>query len=364
MLTIKKIPTPGYHTVLEATDPEHNFHCFVAIHDCTLGPSLGGLRIYPYENKEDALKDALRLAKAMTYKSAICEDGLGGGKSVIISHKDYSEATKELHLQIFARVLDSLKGQYIAAEDIGTSPEDMEVLRKITPYVAALCSEHSSGDPSRFTAWGVLRGIHASAQHMWDSSDLRGKKIFIQGLGHVGAKLAQFLFWEGADLILTDTNPTRLHREAMLTGAKTVAPEDFASVDCDIFAPCAMGGVINEETIDKFQCKIIAGGANNQLANGELGNELKKRGILYAPDFIINSGGIINAAAEFNPGGYHPVESRERVNKIYDTLLEVFAMSESEGKATSVVADTLAEYKLKHEIGKRVHPIHFGVALQ
>ena len=363
MLTIKKIPTPGYHTVLEATDPDHDFHCYIAIHDCTLGPSLGGLRIYPYENKEDALNDALRLAKAMTYKSAICEDGLGGGKSVIISKKIYPEATKELHLQIFAQVLDSLKGQYIAAEDIGTSPDDMEVLRRITPYVAALCTEQSSGDPSRFTAWGVLRGIHASAQHVWGTSDLKGKRVLVQGLGHVGAKLAQFLFWEGAELILTDTNANRLHREAMLLGAEVVAPEAYADVECDIFAPCAMGGVVNGDTIGKLKCKIIAGGANNQLASAELGTQLMKRGILYAPDFIINAGGIINAAAEFNEGGYHPVESRERVNKIYDTLLKVFTMSDEEGKATSAVAEKLAEHKLKNEIGKRVHPINFSMTL-
>ncbi len=359
MLTTKNLSIPGYQTVLEATDPDCSFHCFIAIHDCTLGPSLGGVRIYPYKNKDDALNDALRLAKAMTYKSAICEDGLGGGKGVIIAHDNYTHDTKKKHLKLFAEVLDTLKGEYIAAEDIGSSPEDMETIREVCPYVAALCNDLSSGDPSRFTAWGVLRGIHASAQHVYGSPSLKGKKVFVQGLGHVGAKLAQFLFWEGAELILTDVDPQRVHREMMLSGAKIVPPESFAEVECDIFAPCAMGGIVNPSTIDKFTCKIIAGGANNQLLNDEMGVKLFQKGILYAPDFVINAGGIINAAAEYNPGGYNPVESRERVNKIYETLLEIFSMSEAEQKPTSVVADALAEYKLKHQVGKRVHPIQF-----
>lgn len=361
MLTTKTLSIPGYQTVLEATDPDCSFHCFIAIHDCTLGPSLGGVRIYPYKNREDALNDALRLARAMTYKSAICEDGLGGGKGVIIAEENYTPDRKKLHLQLFAEVLDSLKGQYIAAEDIGSSPEDMETIREISPYVAALCNDLSSGDPSRFTAWGVLRGIHASAQHAWGSPNLKGKKVFVQGLGHVGAKLAQFLFWEGAELIITDVDHHRLHREAMLTGAQTVPSDSYASVECDIFAPCAMGGVVNPSTIDQFKCKIIAGGANNQLINDEMGVKLFERGIIYAPDFVINAGGIINAAAEYNLGGYNPVEARDRVNKIYDTLLEIYAMCDAEAKPPSVIADTIAESKLKNLIGKRTHPIQFAV---
>lgn len=360
MLTIRNIPTEGYHKVLEGIDPENSFHCYIAIHDCTLGPSLGGVRIYPYKDKEDALKDALRLARAMTYKSAICEDGLGGGKGVIISKEDYTPETKRLHLQLFATVLNTLNGEYIAAEDVGSSPEDMAVIREISPFVAALCNDLSSGDPSRFTAWGVLRGIHASAQHLWGSPSLKGKKVFVQGLGHVGAKLAQFLFWEGAELILTDVDNYRLHHEAMLCGAETVPSESYADVECDIFAPCALGGIINPQSIDKFKCKIIAGGANNQLANDFMGEALFEKGIIYAPDFVINAGGIINASAEYNPGGYNPVASRNRVDRIFDILLEIFAMSEAENKPTSAVANALAEYKLKHQIGKRVGEILFS----
>lgn len=356
MLTIKEIPIDGYKKVIEATDQETGLHCFIAIHSCILGPALGGMRIKPYTSPQEALNDALRLAKAMTYKSALAEDGLGGGKSVIIG--DPKNKTAAL-LHSFARVVDSLRGEYIVAEDIGSTPEDMATIRTVTPYVAALANEKSSGDPSRFTAWGVFRGMQAVAHKLWNTTHLRKKKIAIQGLGSVGSKLAYFLFWEGAELILSDIDQQKLHSHCLLYGAESIAPHDFCKVHCDILAPCALGGMLDAHTIPLLNCKAVAGAANNQMHDPKDGRLLKARHILYAPDYIINSGGIINASAEFDPQGYNPKKSRDRVNHIYDILLQVLDRAALEDKPTNEIADDIAEYKLLHGIGKRIEPILF-----
>lgn len=357
MLTIKELNIPGYEKVIEGSDPKCGLHCFIAIHNCTLGPSLGGTRIHNYPSRDEALKDVLRLAKAMTYKSAVAQDGLGGGKSVIIAdpHKD---KTPEL-LYAFAEVVDSLKGSYIAAEDAGSNVDDMALVRQKTPYVAALPNDISSGDPSRFTAWGMFRGIQAVAKELWHSKSLRGKTIAIQGLGNVGSKLANLLFWEGADLIVCDLNSTLVNQHIHDYGAKAVSSQEFFSSKCAILAPCALGGVINPETINLLKCLAIAGSANNQLLSAEQGIQLFEKNILYAPDYIINSGGIINASAEFEPSGYNPKVARDKVNHIYNILLDIFQKSKAKNKPTNIVADEIAEYNLKHGIGKRQHPIHF-----
>lgn len=355
MLKIKEIFVPGYKKVIEATNPSAKLHCFVAIHNTSLGPALGGTRIYPYAKPEDALEDVLRLAKSMTLKSAVAEDGLGGGKSVIIADA-YTEKTEAL-LLAFAEVLNTLQGEYIAAEDVGSSVEDMLVLRKKTPYVVALPIEKSSGDPSRFTAWGVFKGIQAVAYTLWGTTSLKKKRITIQGLGHVGSKLADILFWEGAELILNDLNRTRMHDMALLYGAETT--EDIYTYPSDIFSPCAMGEVINDDTVMKLRCQAVAGSANNQLARSEHGIRLMERGILYAPDYIINSGGIINASTEFEPTGYDPRIAREKINHLYERLVALFQKAKQEGKAPSQVADEIAEYNLKNKIGIRRTPILF-----
>ncbi|MBA3956996.1 MAG: Glu/Leu/Phe/Val dehydrogenase [Parachlamydiaceae bacterium] len=357
MLTIKEIPTSGYQRVIEAIDPEANLHCFIAIHNNTLGPALGGTRMYPYPTPNDALQDVLRLAKGMTYKSALAEDGLGGGKSVIIG--DPVTQKRDRLLLAFGEVLNYLQGQYIAAEDVGTAPEDMIVIRRKSPYVVALPTERSSGDPSRFTAHGVFRGMQAVAKKLWNNPSLAGKTIAIQGLGHVGSKLADILFWEGANLIFSDLDKYLLHHLSHLYGAKTVSPEAFFKTPCDILSPCAMGNSINSTTLPQLQCKAIAGSANNQLENPSLGAQLTQKNILYAPDCIINSGGIINAAIELDPTGYNPIIAREKVNRIYDRLLSLFEKAEHENKPTSQAADEMAEYNLKHLIGKRMTPLNF-----
>lgn len=358
MLKIKELTIPGYEKVIEGQDVARGLHCFIAVHNCNLGPSLGGIRIHTYGSPDDALQDALRLAKAMTYKSAVIQDGLGGGKSVIIAdpHKD---KTPEL-LHAFAEVVDSLKGKYIAAEDVGSNTHDMNLIRQRTPYVAATSKENSSGDPSPFTAWGVFRGMQAVAKHLWGSPSLQGKTVALQGLGNVGGKLATLLFWEGAELIICDVNAQLVNRYVHDFGARSVDPTEFPMVGCDILAPCALGGVINATTLPLLRCKAVAGAANNQLANREDDKKLKQRGILYAPDYIINAGGLINASAEFEMGGYNPKVSRDKTSHIYDHLLEIFKKADTDNKTTGQVADELAEHNLKHGVGKRTHPIVFG----
>lgn len=357
MRTIKEIAIPGYEKVIEAQDPEVGLDCFIAIHDTQLGPAMGGMRVYPYASRDEALNDALRLSKAMTYKSALAENGFGGGKSVLIADPKKDKTARLL--QSFAEVVNVLGGQYIAAEDVGSTVEDMVIMNARTPFVGALPSEKSSGDPSRFTAWGVYRGMRATAKKLWKDECLRKKIIAIQGLGSVGSKLANILFWEGAYLILCDRDEKLVHDHAVLYGAQVISPEKFVEVGCDILAPCAMGGILNNQTIPHLRCKGIAGAANNQLLNPENGRDLMRRGILYAPDFAINAGGIINASVEFEVGGYDPKISRDRVNHIYDTLLMIFEKAEREHKPTSLAAEEMAEYKLQNLIAKRDIPIAF-----
>lgn len=357
MLTTREITIPGYEKVIEGIDPDCGLHCFIAVHNTTLGPALGGTRIFPYHSPQDALKDALRLAKAMTYKSALAEIGLGGGKSVIIADPKREKTPDLLHA--FGKVVDLLKGKYIAAEDVGSSMEDMSTIKESTPYVCALPTKVSSGDPSRYTAWGVFRGIQAVAHFLWGSPSLKNKRIAIQGLGNVGGKLADLLFWEGAHLILTDIDKELVEKTRTLYNAETIAPDAFVSTECDILAPCAMGGILNAKTIPHLHCKAVAGGANNQLLTLEDGEHLFKKNILYAPDFLINAGGVINAAMEFEPGGYNPVTSRNKVDRIYDTLQNVFHKSQEEKKPTYQVAEELAEHNLLHEHHRREVPIAF-----
>lgn len=357
MIKIKEIPISGYQKVIEARDEETKLHCFIAIHDCTLGPALGGTRMYPYRTPDEALNDALRLAKSMTYKSALAEDGLGGGKSVIIA--DPAKEKTEMLLRSFGEVVNQLKGLYIAAEDVGTSPEDMLIIRQCTPYVVALPTDRSSGDPSRYTARGVFRGIQAIGQKLWKSSNLKNRRIAIQGLGHVGSKLAEILYWEGAHLIVSDIDEDLVRHYVHIYGAKAVEPKDIFSAECDIFSPCALGGILNEATIPLLRCKAIAGSANNQLADERQGNALFERGILYAPDYIINSGGILNASTEFDPKGYDPQVARDKVDRIYDRLLVLIEKAEKENKPPELIAVQIAEYNLKHHIGKRAIPIIF-----
>lgn len=357
MLEIKEIQIPGYKKVIEAHDEEAHLHCFIAIHSNDLGPALGGTRIYPYKSPESALNDVLRLSKAMTYKAALAKSGTGGGKSVIMG--DPSKIKTKNFLHSFGKVVDSLNGDYIAAEDVGTTAEDMLIIHETTPYVSALPTETSSGDPSRFTAWGVYRGMQAAAQKLYGSPVLKGKTILIQGLGNVGAKLASILFWEEANLILEDIDLAKAKKEAVIHGAKYLQNSHFLSAECDIFSPCALGGILNPETIPLLKCKAIVGAANNQLLDDNAALLLAKKGIIYAPDFVVNSGGLLNAVAEFDSGGYDAKKVRGKVNHIYDTLTEIFEKSDKLQKSTLEIANTIAEYNLENKIGKREEAIKF-----
>lgn len=357
MLEIKEIPVAGYKKVIEARDDEFQLHCFIAIHNTDLGPALGGTRIYPYENRERALEDVLRLSKAMTYKSSLAKSGSGGGKSVIIGDPAKVKTRKFLHA--FGKIVDSLNGDYIAAEDVGTSAADMLVIHEMTPFVSALPTETSSGDPSRFTAWGVYQSCQAVANKLWGNPSLKGKTILIQGLGNVGSKLANLLFWEGANLIFQEANVQKGKKEAVLYGATFTENANFSEIDCDIFAPCALGGLITKEIVPSLKCKAIVGAANNQLLDDEAGKELAKYGILYAPDFVVNAGGLLNAIAEFDPHGYDAKVVRTKVNHIYDTLTDIFETAEKKQKSTLEIASEIAEYNLKNKIGMRLQPIQF-----
>jgi leucine dehydrogenase len=351
VLECREIPVEGYEKVIEAIDKASGLHSFIAVHSTRMGPSLGGTRIYPYSSAEEAFTDVLRLSKGMTYKSAMAEIGLGGGKSVIIA--DPLTQKSDALLRAFGKAVDSLGGSYICAEDMGTSVDDMATIKSVTPFVVALAETESSGDPSRFTAYGVLRGIQATARHIWGSDSLQGKVVAVQGLGSVGAKLARFLFWEGAQLIVTDVDFARTADIAGRYGARVVGIDEILSVPCDILAPCALGGVLNDQTIPQLKCRAVAGAANNQLLEPKHGEDLVKRGILYAPDLVINGGGIINVSVELEAGGYDPVEARRRVDAIYQVLLSVYNIAEKRKISSSRAADDLAEHKLRYGIGRR-----------
>lgn len=357
MLEIKELKVHGYERVLEVLNPLVGLHAFIAIHSTRLGPALGGTRMFPYSNREEALKDVLNLSKAMTYKSALAGTELGGGKSVIIGDPK-TQKTPQL-LSAFAEALNYLEGAYIAAEDVGTNTEDMLIMSKTTQFVAALPTDTSSGDPSRFTAWGVFRGMQAIAKFLWGSTSLVDKTIVVQGTGSVGSKLIQHLFWHRAKIIISERDQDKCQLYINLYGVQVVGSDEFASVPCDILAPCAMGGAINATTVQHLRCQAVGGAANNQLSSPEIGEILLNKGILYAPDYVINAGGILNACGEYGPHGYQPTETRDKTDHIYEQLLTIFERSKTEHKPTQVIADEIAEYNLQHLIGQRKKPIRF-----
>ncbi len=353
-IILEKIPTEGFEQVFRASEEKSGLHAYIAIHSSSLGPALGGTRIFPYANPSAAIEDALRLSRGMTYKAAIAGVGLGGGKSVIIADPK-KDKTPEL-LLAFGRAVDMLEGIYICAEDVGCTTEDVKTIRKSTQYVVGLPHEKSSGDPGFFTAWGVFRGIQSVCKQVFGTECLEGKKVAVQGLGNVGRNLIDYLFWAGAELILSDIDSVLLQKYVKKYGAKAVSPDLILQTECDILSPCAMGGILNEKTIPHLRCKAIAGAANNQLLRDTDANSLSEKGILYAPDFVINAGGLLNVAAEIEEGGYCPTQSRKQCHRIYDTLLSIYEIAEKNGESTHSAAIALAEYRIQFGIGKRVLP--------
>lgn len=341
----REILVNGYEQVTEFINEEVDLHGIIAIHSTKLGPGCGGIRIYPYISFDQALNDVLRLAKGMTYKSALAQTCTGGAKSVLIISQSHPK-TKEM-LIAFAEVINYFQGRYYGGEDMGVTLEDLAIMHSITPYIAGLSLRSSSGDPSQFTARGNFRGIQAVCQKIWGNPSVRGKKIVIQGLGSVGMKLIQHLFWEGAELIVTDINPFLVEEAVNHWGAKEVSLDQIFQFECDIFSPCAIGGILNEKTIPQLKCRAVAGAANNQLLTDEDGDRLVQRQILYAPDFVINAGGLLNISSEIKKCKYQAEWTRDRVNHLYNILLSIFDQAEQTSRSPHQIAIEMAEHFLK-----------------
>lgn len=317
----------------------------IAIHDTTLGPALGGCRMWPYEKEEDAVYDALRLSRGMTYKSAASGDNWGGGKSVIWG--DPKTDKNEALFRAFGRTVQFFGGRFITGTDVGTVGYDFVWSKMETDYLVALPEEHGgSGDSSILTAYGVWRGIKASAKQVWGSDSLSGKTVAVQGVGKVGHHLVDHLIGEGATVIICDINPDYIKRVTDKHPEVTVvSPEEIFSVECDIFSPNALGAVINDDTIPALKCKIIAGAANNVLKQSRHGDILDQHGILYAPDYVINAGGLIQVADEL--AGYDPERAKRKVANIYNALLAIYAIAERDGIPTCRAADILVEERIR-----------------
>lgn len=329
----------NHEQVVFCSDRESGLQAIIAIHSTALGPACGGCRMWDYVSDEDALIDVLRLSRGMTYKNAMAGLPLGGGKAVIIG--DAKTIKSEALFRKFGQYVHSLSGRYISAEDVNITTADISMVNQETPYVAGL--EGKSGNPGPFTAIGTYRGIKAAAKHKFGSDDLSGRTVAVQGLGSVGFYLCEHLHKEGVKLIVSDINPAAVDRAVSQFGATAVGLNDIYAVECDVYAPCALGATINDDTLPQFKCAIIAGCANNQLKEARHGELLRQKGILYAPDYVINAGGIINVSMEIRPEGYDEAQSTKQVLAIYDTLLTVFARAAETGQPTNVVADLMAQ---------------------
>ncbi len=333
----------GHEQVAMYSDPASGLRGIIAIHDTTLGPACGGTRMWPYATEADALADALNLSQAMTYKSAAAGLNLGGGKGVIIGNPR-TDKTEAL-LRAWGRFVDTLGGRYLTTTDVGTTGRDLETVHQETEHVVGLdLTLGGSGDTSIMTGLGIYMGMRACAADVWGTDSLRGRTVAMQGFGKVASHTVEHLLDDDVRVIAADVSETALDRARQM-GVKVVAPDDIYDVDCDIFAPCALGGVINAKTIDRLRCRIVAGGANNQLATPKDGEELHRRGIIYAPDFLINAGGIINAAAEIGQP-YNPQRSRQQTERIYEQMSAVLTTAHEKEIATARAADMLAEARL------------------
>ena len=334
----------NHEQIVFCNDEDTGLKAIIGIHNTTLGPALGGTRMWQYKSEWEALNDVLRLSRGMTYKSAISGLNLGGGKAVIIG--DAKTQKNDALMRKFGEYVNSLSGKYITAEDVGMETRDMDVIREVTPHVTGVSEAiGGSGNPSPVTAYGVYMGMKAASKYKFGSDSLAGKKVLVQGVGHVGETLVKHITDEGAQVILNDINEARLEELSKKYGANVVLGNDIYGLDIDIYAPCALGATINDESIAQLQAKIIAGAANNQLAN-ELkhGKMLQEKGIAYAPDFLINAGGIINVYAEVV--GYDKAESLKRTENIYNTTLEIFALAEKENITTHQAAFNIAQARI------------------
>ena len=332
----------GHEQVVFCHNGDVGLRAIIAIHNSTLGPALGGTRMWPYETEEEALRDVLRLSRGMTNKAAVAGLNLGGGKAVIIGdpRKDKSEAL----FRAFGRFIDTLNGRYITAEDVGIDVNDMEFVFQETENVVGVHQAHGgSGDPSPYTAHGSIQGMKAALQKVFGDEDLSHRTFAVQGTGHVGLHLVKQLRKEGAKVFACDIMEDSL-AAAVEAGAEAVGVDEIYDLDVDVFAPAALGAVINEETIPRLKCKIVAGPANNQLANDEAGNELERRGILYAPDYAVNAGGLMNVSIEFE--GWNHERALRMTRTIYYNVSQIFRIAERDGIPTWQAADRMAEERI------------------
>ncbi|CAM3019893.1 Glu/Leu/Phe/Val dehydrogenase [Paenibacillus sediminis] len=343
MELFKTMMQDDYEQLVFCQDKQMGLKAIIAIHDTTLGPALGGLRMWNYGSEDAAIEDAMRLAKGMTYKHAVSSLNFGGGKSVIIGdpRKDKNQGM----LRAFGRYVESLQGRYITAEDVGTTVEDMDIIYQETKYVTGKSGKGSSGNPSPATAFGVYHGMKAASKEAFGTDSLTGRTIAVQGVGNVAFHLCKYLHEEGAHLVVTDINQEAVRRAVEQYGAIAVDPKDIYDVQCDIYAPCAMGATINDDTIGRLKAKVIAGSANNQLKEPRHGEQIHQMGIVYAPDYVINAGGVINIAEEWN--GYDRERAYRKVKEIYNTVSQVFDISRREGIPAYLAADHLAEERIR-----------------
>ena len=339
----------GYEQLCFFHDKSTGLKAITAIHNTVLGPALGGSRFWNYAHEDEAIEDALRLARGMTYKSALAGLALGGGKTVIwgdpaVLRKD--PIKREAFWRAFGRYLEGLNGRYITAEDVGTSTQDMVYVNMETDHVVGLPGR--SGDPSPYTARGVFKSILACCKHVYGSDDLTGKVVAVQGVGNVGYYLCRYLHESGAKLIISDIKQESIDKVVNEFGATVVEPNAIYGIECDIYAPCALGATANDETIPQFKCKILCGGANNVLKDASVhAKALQDRGIIYAPDYLANAGGVINVSYERAEGGYNEEASLRDVDFIYTRMLDILTISKETGRLTYQVADELAEKRIE-----------------
>ena len=356
MDVVEYMEAGDYEQLVVCTDREVGLRAFIAIHDTTLGTALGGCRIWPHPSEKAAVTDVLRLARAMTYKNAAAGLHLGGGKALIWadSRRDKSEAM----LRAFGRFVDTVGGRYITTEDVGTSTEDMVTIRQETSHVVGLPTTlGGSGDPSKATGFGVYQGIKACSKEALGTDSLKDVTIALQGFGKVASHLAGHLKKEKARVVVTDINEEALKRAAGYGFTVVEDPEAIYDVPCDIFAPCALGGTLNKDTIPRLQCRVVAGAANNQLLTEEDGEALHQRDILYAPDYVINAGGVINLSFEIGVP-YREEDAMERVARIHDSAAQVIEVSKSQGVSTNMAAARIAEERIQSV--RRVKGMHRG----
>ncbi|MHC5063838.1 MAG: Glu/Leu/Phe/Val dehydrogenase dimerization domain-containing protein [Planctomycetota bacterium] len=348
-MDITDLQVEGYERVAKAVDSDSGLRALISVHSTALGPALGGMRMWPYESEEAALTDVLRLSKGMTYKSAVAHTGLGGGKAVIIGAP--REIKSEALFLAMGRFVDAFEGKYITAEDVNITVPDLEIVRRSTKYVTGLLEKDGgSGNPSPYTAYGVYLGIRAALGWKLGDDSVKGRSVAVQGVGAVGSELCRRLRNGGATVFISDQKADRVQALVDEIGAEAVESDVITELDVDVLAPCALGAIVNDKSMEKFRCKIIAGAANNVLHEERHGRELRERGILYAPDYVINAGGIINVAGELSAEGYDQDRSLTRIERIPQALKEVWTIAEQEGIPASDAADHLAEKILSQAV--------------